>query len=151
MGTVKTTNFEPILCLVVLINIMVIIAQTDAEAGGDKAPSWMRVANMCFLCFYVVELMVRFWIARSRFFMHIVDRFPELHMIVHGIFSSFKALFWGCISMLCVLLLWSIAAVQIVNPINIRITDTQRLQYEECEYCEEAFTSVPRAFLTFVQ
>jgi len=73
----------------------------------------------------------------------------ELYMIVHGLLSTFKAIFWASIICGCVLTMWSIVAVEMLNPINAEIAESGL--YSTCERCEHAFSSVLRGDLTFVQ
>lgn len=75
--------------------------------------------------------------------------FPELKLLLLGFASAIKAIFWGIMMIVLQLTVWSILAVQLLNPINQELTE----HYERvgCDRCPHAFESVWMSFLTFFQ
>eukprot|EP00929_Paragymnodinium_shiwhaense_P061601 TRINITY_DN30778_c0_g1_i2.p1 TRINITY_DN30778_c0_g1~~TRINITY_DN30778_c0_g1_i2.p1 ORF type:complete len:1138 (+),score=259.71 TRINITY_DN30778_c0_g1_i2:168-3581(+) len=78
-----------------------------------------------------------------------LNMFPELSMLLRGFMAAFRAIFWGLLLVVMVLMIWSILAVRILHKPNTRVT--QRMLYEDCERCPRAFGSVWQSFLTFFQ
>lgn len=75
--------------------------------------------------------------------------FPELHVMVMGLAGAFRAIFWGMILLLVVLMTWGILAVQIIHPLNQKVFEAG--DYGDCDRCPRAFASVPASMLTFTQ
>jgi len=74
----------------------------------------------------------------------ILEVFPELHMMITGVFRAMMAMFWGFLMILCLVLLWAILAVELIHPLNRHIV-------HDDEWCNEAFGSVLKATLIFFQ
>lgn len=66
----------------------------------------------------------------------------ELHMLLTGLIGSMKAIFFGSLMLLAMLILFSILMVQYVHPISSRL---------ECGRCSEGFSSVMDSTLTLFQ
>merc|ERR1719215_961084 len=75
--------------------------------------------------------------------------FPELYMLVKGIFGAMKAILWGTFLIMCVLTLFSIMAVELIHPINSRVESSGT--YVDCDRCGRAFATVPASIVTFTQ
>lgn len=70
---------------------------------------------------------------------------PELHSMIMGFTNALCAMFWGFVMIIIAILLWSILAVEVINPRNT-------VDYHDGNsYCELAFSSVSRAGLLFFQ
>lgn len=67
---------------------------------------------------------------------------PELYVLVSGLSSSFKAILFGSILLIGVIIVWSIIVVEFLHPINAAIS------YPDCERCPRGFATVFAASLT---
>jgi len=71
--------------------------------------------------------------------------FPELRVLMAGLAGSLRAIFWGMILLIFVLLVWSMVAVLFIHPL------AKNLDFDGCTRCPHAYDSVARAMLTFWQ
>jgi hypothetical protein len=71
----------------------------------------------------------------------------SLQVLLRSCAHAIKAIFWGMVMMMMVLLVWGILAVHLIHPINQRVAD--KGMYEGCERCPRAFASVFDSMLTF--
>lgn len=85
-----------------------------------------------------------FRVARLLRSVRILRLFPELHAMMRGFVSAFAAMFWGYITILLFLLIWSILIVELVHPENLKILDTDDL-------CYDSFGSVSSSMLFLFQ
>lgn len=69
----------------------------------------------------------------------------ELYMLITGFSSAGRAIFFGCLMLLGMLVLWSIVLVDLVHPINADIT------YSGCDRCDQGYASVSKSTLTLFQ
>eukprot|EP00931_Biecheleriopsis_adriatica_P048369 TRINITY_DN27940_c0_g1_i1.p1 TRINITY_DN27940_c0_g1~~TRINITY_DN27940_c0_g1_i1.p1 ORF type:complete len:672 (-),score=124.21 TRINITY_DN27940_c0_g1_i1:56-2071(-) len=69
----------------------------------------------------------------------------ELYLLLSGLMSSFKTIFFGTLFLLVTLILCGIVVVQLVHPINAG------LEYVGCDECSSRFESVAKAGLTLFQ
>ena len=69
----------------------------------------------------------------------------ELYLLVSGMMSALRTLFFSSIMLFGLLTIWSIVLVENVHPVNVL------LEYEACERCPRAFRSVMTANLTLFQ
>jgi len=67
---------------------------------------------------------------------------PELYILVSGLSSSFKAILFGSILLIGVIVVWSIIVVEFLHPVNVAIS------YPDCERCPRGFATVFAASLT---
>jgi len=81
--------------------------------------------------------------------MRILMAVKELQMLLHSFLSTLRTVFWASFMLLVLLSLWSIIAVEMVHPVNLRVAASG--EYADCERCERAFSSVMQANLTFMQ
>jgi len=194
---IESTAYELCLAVVIVINIVVIIMETDARAAHRDTEHLGVVSRFFFLPLYGMELMVRLYIYRYRFldynwnvldasvviidviveifsalfedaeelpafslfrvlrlcrlarFARVMVIFKELHMMLHAFLSAMKTMFWACFMLAFLLTLFSILAVEIVHPVNLRLAD--RGEYVGCDRCVRAFETVLQANLTFMQ
>ncbi|CAE7686577.1 Cacna1e, partial [Symbiodinium pilosum] len=75
----------------------------------------------------------------------VVISVPEFYILVSGFTSSFKAILFGSVMLVCIIIVWSIIAVEILHPENVQIT------YPSCVECKWRFQSVWSAMLTIFQ
>uniref|UniRef100_A0A7S1Q583 EF-hand domain-containing protein n=1 Tax=Alexandrium catenella TaxID=2925 RepID=A0A7S1Q583_ALECA len=79
----------------------------------------------------------------------LIVHFPQLALMVRGLINAAYAVMYGVALLTVVLLVWSICAVQFIQPVNLRVAS--KGLYAGCDRCESAFASVPESCLTFVQ
>ncbi|CAE7884294.1 Scn8a [Symbiodinium sp. KB8] len=72
---------------------------------------------------------------------------PEFYLLVTGLYSSIKAIFFGAMMLLFVIVFWAIVAVEILHPVMARM-DWQRLYCPDCMY---RFSDVFSAGVTLFQ
>lgn len=81
-------------------------------------------------------------VARFMKVLRIMLQHRELYLIVHGFLSAMKAIFWASILMFMLLSVWSIFAVEILHPINLRFP------LDEHSHVPRPFGSVMQSNLT---
>jgi len=79
-----------------------------------------------------------------------VSMLSELYLMLHGLFNSIRALIWAAVLMIIVLAVWSIVAVDILHPLNVELIK-EGAYPPSCVRCREAYQSVGRAIITFIQ
>merc|ERR1719424_1677306 len=67
-----------------------------------------------------------------------LNKFPELHLMMKGLASALRSMFWGVIVTTVVTLGWSILATQVLHPINKEIAASGA--YDDCDRCGRAFS-----------
>lgn len=95
--------------------------------------------------FINVAYMRMFRIARLMRAFRIVLSVRELYMLLSGLMSSLKAMFFGMILLLGMLVVWSIILVEFVHPVS------SRLEYDEGSRSSRAYSSVEHSTLTLFQ
>lgn len=73
----------------------------------------------------------------------------ELYLMLHSLTSAFRAILWATLLLTVMLTVWSIVAVEILQPINLRVAADGT--YLGCDRCPRAFESVEASVLTFFQ
>ena len=72
MGAIATclnsSRFESILSMVICLNMILIIAETDLTADGQEPPVWITTANVTFLAVYFVECVLKICVFRWSYF-----------------------------------------------------------------------------------
>eukprot|EP00927_Polykrikos_kofoidii_P006732 TRINITY_DN12722_c0_g2_i2.p1 TRINITY_DN12722_c0_g2~~TRINITY_DN12722_c0_g2_i2.p1 ORF type:complete len:559 (+),score=66.14 TRINITY_DN12722_c0_g2_i2:95-1771(+) len=76
-----------------------------------------------------------------------LKQFRELQVMTHGLSCSFRAIFWASCLLFFALLFSSIAAVELIHPINKLVAADG--VYSDCSRCPRAFESVFASLLTF--
>lgn len=71
--------------------------------------------------------------------------FPELRLLLASLASSITTIFWGGVLLFFCLLVWSLVAVAMLHPLN------KNMEYDGCERCPRAWSSVANAALTLFQ
>ena len=72
---------------------------------------------------------------------------PEFYLLMTGLYSSIKAILFGSLMLISVILFWAVLAVELFNPIASRLDTFPR----DCERCPRGFSNVAAAGLTFFQ
>eukprot|EP00931_Biecheleriopsis_adriatica_P052290 TRINITY_DN30406_c0_g2_i1.p1 TRINITY_DN30406_c0_g2~~TRINITY_DN30406_c0_g2_i1.p1 ORF type:complete len:651 (+),score=123.65 TRINITY_DN30406_c0_g2_i1:158-2110(+) len=75
--------------------------------------------------------------------------FRELYVMLHGFFSTLKAVFWASILLFLILTIWGIVAVEVLDE-KARTAADEGL-FGECERCGRSFADVWTAEVTFIQ
>lgn len=68
---------------------------------------------------------------------------PELYILLSGLTTSIKAIFFGSIMLVFVVFVWAIVTVELIHPLNVEIGYDER-----CPRCREGFETVYKASLT---
>lgn len=71
---------------------------------------------------------------------------PELYILLSGLTTSIKAIFFGSIMLIFVVFVWAIVMVELIHPLNLEIDYDER-----CPRCKEGFQTVYMASLTLFQ
>jgi hypothetical protein len=90
-----------------------------------------------------------FRILRTARLNRVLSDFRELYLIVHGFASALKTIIWGSVMLAVVLVVWSILAVEVLNPLAKELG--KQGAYPNCERCPRAFASIAQSSLTFFQ
>jgi len=77
----------------------------------------------------------------------ILVTFRELYIIMHGMVSTLRAIWWAFVLMACLLAMWSVFAVEVLHQYNLKIPYDK----DECPRCKYAFGSVWQAMVTLFQ
>lgn len=75
--------------------------------------------------------------------------FRELYLMLAGLVSALRAIFYATLIIVVVLIMWSVVVVELMNDLNVGLADAG--EYGDCQRCRDAFSSVRQAFLTFLQ
>lgn len=77
----------------------------------------------------------------------VVISVPEFYILVSGLSHSLKAIVFGSVMLLAVILVWAIVSVEVLHPWNVLI------EYDAaaCPRCQRGFESVQMAALTIFQ
>jgi len=78
--------------------------------------------------------------------------YKELYLIIFGFMSAMRAIMWASFLMFFLLTIWSIFAVEILNPIAKQLAaEGYYTGHLECERCQRAWVTVMTSNLTFLQ
>lgn len=75
----------------------------------------------------------------------------ELYVIIYGLVSAFKAIFYGSCLIICAFLIFSIVTVEVVHPLNQMIAEEGIYEAAGCARCPHAFENIGNSCLTFLQ
>ncbi|CAE7224153.1 Scn5a, partial [Symbiodinium pilosum] len=70
---------------------------------------------------------------------------PEFYLLINGLYSSIKAILFGALLLVSVIVIWAVVSVQLLHPI------TSRQSYPMCQRCPTGFSTVFNAGLTLFQ
>eukprot|EP00930_Biecheleria_cincta_P027940 TRINITY_DN19519_c0_g2_i1.p1 TRINITY_DN19519_c0_g2~~TRINITY_DN19519_c0_g2_i1.p1 ORF type:complete len:668 (+),score=102.92 TRINITY_DN19519_c0_g2_i1:85-2088(+) len=76
--------------------------------------------------------------------------FRELYVMLHGFFSTLKAVVWASALLALMLLVWSVVLVEFVHPLNTQLMEAG-FYGTDCDRCGRAFNGVAASSLTLVQ
>jgi len=92
--------------------------------------------NMNFLRMFRIARLVRA--------VRVLTAFRELYLMVNGFLSAMMSLLWGFLLMCIMCTVWSILAVELIHPVNLKVEHLD-------VYCDDVFSSVYSANLMFFQ
>lgn len=72
---------------------------------------------------------------------------PEFYLLITGLYSSIKAILFGSMMLVIVILFWAVIAVELLHPV-VSALDTFP---ETCTRCQRSFQDVASAGVTFFQ
>lgn len=122
--------------MVVLVDVFIKIVSTVTGEEAVPLLSLLRVARLLKLTRAVRLMML----------------FPELNLMLRGLFSAFKAIFWGVVMILLILIIFGVLAVQLIHDVNLELTRKGYWRDSvECFRCPQAFATVENSVLTFMQ
>lgn len=81
--------------------------------------------------------------------LELLDMAPELHLMMKGLVGAVKSIFWGCLLLCVIVIVWSIFAVVAIHPINVRVAEAGA--YDTCSRCPHAYETVFSSSLTIIQ
>jgi len=67
-NVVKSHRFELACGAIILINMFLVVIETDAGVNGGEAPAWLGWATLMLLGIYTTELVVKLYVFRVEFF-----------------------------------------------------------------------------------
>lgn len=200
---VLSQKFEMAIGLVILLNMGLIVYETDMEAQcypeykdcmkscpfATDQIEWAVISNLTLLIVFTAEALLKGFVLRRKYLrspwdlldlfivltgwiseadlspegvngsvlrslrvvkllraIRILSAIRELYMLVSGLMSAMKAIFYGSLLLFAMLILFSVVLVQFAHPINSSI------QYGPgCPRCPRGFRSVMDSVLTLFQ
>lgn len=73
----------------------------------------------------------------------------ELRSLLEMMSGCSRTLFWSCLMLTLVMIVWGLIAVELINPLMVKLANEGR--WSDCERCKTAFSSVFMATLTIFQ
>ena len=70
---------------------------------------------------------------------------PEFYLLITGLYSSLKAILFGSVMLLAVVVFWAVISVEVLNPAVAFI------DFGECDRCSRSFSNVFEASITIFQ
>eukprot|EP00747_Dinoflagellata_sp_TGD_P073973 gnl/TRDRNA2_/TRDRNA2_158136_c1_seq1.p1 gnl/TRDRNA2_/TRDRNA2_158136_c1~~gnl/TRDRNA2_/TRDRNA2_158136_c1_seq1.p1 ORF type:complete len:797 (-),score=127.62 gnl/TRDRNA2_/TRDRNA2_158136_c1_seq1:60-2189(-) len=78
--------------------------------------------------------------------------FRELYLMINGLVSALKTMFWACVLLVLILCIVSILAVDFLHPLALRVANGEFELFEDaCPRCDRMFSSVWNSTITFFQ
>lgn len=190
----ESNLYEWLVGVLILINVILIIYDTDQRADDGLDRAWLQGMGILYLLLYALDAGTKLFVYRRAFFhstwnnldlfvvvsdivaiclesiignvpsfgalricrvfrlvraLRVVRIFRELDTMLTGFLSAMRAMFWASIMLVIMTTLWSIVAVEVLHPVNVRVAE--RGDYEGCERCIRAYSSVLTSNLTFMQ
>ena len=105
--------------------------------AGWMASSGMNIGNVAVLRMFRLVRVVRA--------VRVLVSIPEFYLLITGLYSSIKAIIFGAMMLVSVILFWAVISVELFHPI------TSRLDYHQCSRCSNGFGSIFAASLTLFQ
>ena len=98
----------------------------------------------------IVPLLRILRIARLLRALRLLKLFPELYVMIRGFLGAMKAMFWGFMLIIVLIMIWSLVIVELVHPVarSNPLVGSGDVDDEVMGYCNAAFTGVrSRAFI----
>lgn len=70
---------------------------------------------------------------------------PEFYLLITGLYSSIKAIVFGALMLVAVIIFWAVISVEVLHPI------TSRMTWDYCDRCPDGFRGIFAAALTLFQ
>ena len=70
---------------------------------------------------------------------------PEFYLLITGLYSSIKAIIFGALMLVAVIIFWAVISVELLHPIASSLT------WDECPRCPDGFRGIFAASLTLFQ
>jgi len=88
-------------------------------------------------------------ITRLARMLRLLTIFQELYLMIAGMASTLRTIFWACIMLIAVLAVCALVAVEILKPVAAEIEENKG--FGDCDRCGRAFESVTSSMITFFQ
>jgi len=198
------TVVKSIMAFIILCNAVQVIYECDVTqtckyGSGDakveacsEVDGWLNVMNLVYLTAYTIELALRLFVDRMRFFsdkwdvgdfmivavglsshffgsqlpspgifrlfrlvrlakaLHFLKLKGELHLMVNGFVTAARAIFLGTGIIAAAVILWAVAAVELLSELNRSEDILAAYERLGCERCERAWSSVWQASLSIL-
>jgi len=100
----------------------------------------------------ILPILRIFRVARFLRGIRLLRFFPELYVMIRGFFFAMKAMAWGLMLIICLIMLWSALFIEVLNPLNRQMLAEQRATGTEVnEFCEDIFGSLLNSSIFFFQ
>mmetsp|Transcript_22872 Transcript_22872/g.53533 ORF Transcript_22872/g.53533 Transcript_22872/m.53533 type:complete len:818 (-) Transcript_22872:74-2527(-) len=200
----NTTAVKTFMAFVILCNAVQVVYECDVNqtckhgTGKEKDEAcssidgWLFVMNWAYLLAYTVELFLRLFVDRMRFFsdkwdvldfwivavgmvtqllgshlpspgifrlfrlvrlakaLHFLKLRGELHLMVNGFVTAARAIILGSGIIAGAVILWSVAAVELLSDLNRAEDILAVYESEGCNRCPQAWESVWQASLSIL-
>lgn len=75
-------GFEAFCALIIVLNMVLVVVETNATAAEEETPGWVEATTLVFLAFYTAELATKLFVYRIQFFK---DRWNNMDFCVVGL------------------------------------------------------------------
>lgn len=127
-------NTWNLLDLIIVVTSFVDVVFTElASVGQLPNPVFLRI----------------FRLVRLLRIVRLVSANYELQLLLAHFCSAMKSIFWGCLMEMSLILMWSIIAVEVLDPVNRQLAKHHETASDGEPYCAEVFSSVWSSCLRF--
>jgi len=116
-----------------LIDLLTLMAGWTASLGKDL----VNIGEFAVLRMFRLVRVVRA--------VRVLVSIPEFYLLITGLSSSIKAIIFGSMMLVSVIIFWAVISVELLHPI------TSRLEFHQCDRCPNGFGSIFAASLTLWQ
>ncbi|CAJ1362216.1 unnamed protein product [Effrenium voratum] len=95
--------------------------------------------------FISVTLLRMFRLVRVVRAVRVLISVPEFYLLITGLYSSIKAIIFGALMLISMLIFWAVISVELLHPI------ASRLSFGQCARCPQSFDSIFSASVTLFQ
>eukprot|EP00438_Fugacium_kawagutii_P017675 Skav211272 [mRNA] locus=scaffold2429:31143:33260:+ [translate_table: standard] len=92
-----------------------------------------------------VTLLRMFRLVRVLRALRVLISVPEFYLLITGLYSSIKAIIFGALMLVAVLIFWAVVSVEVLHPI------ASSLVWEDCHRCPDGFRGIFAAAVTLFQ